>query len=155
MGVGKELKKIRLKENISLEEIAEETIIRKKYLEDIEKERYDSIPGEAYVKAFIKSYAEYMGLNGKKVVEFYQEQQQLEQAKNEVNEERINGGRSKVFQQKSDSKKKILLPLLIIILAAIFFVLYHFGLFENLAAYFAGETNLLATDLLTDKITWY
>lgn len=81
MGVGEHLKEIRLKKSISLEEIEEKTRIRKKYLRDIEAEEYHKVPGEAYARGFIKSYAECLDLEPKEVLRIYRREQRNKQAK--------------------------------------------------------------------------
>lgn len=56
------LRKTRLERKISLDDLQEVTKIRKRYLEAIEEGNYKVLPGSFYVRAFIKSYAEAVGL---------------------------------------------------------------------------------------------
>ncbi|MFW6410387.1 MAG: helix-turn-helix domain-containing protein [Halanaerobiales bacterium] len=71
MQIGDKLREARRTRDLSLAQIEEETKIRKKYLAALEKNDFDSIPGEVYVKAFIKGYAEQVGLDGNKLVNKY------------------------------------------------------------------------------------
>jgi Helix-turn-helix domain/Domain of unknown function (DUF4115) len=48
---------------ISLDDVAERTKISRRYLEAIEEERYDRLPGETFVRGFIRSYAQSVGLD--------------------------------------------------------------------------------------------
>lgn len=73
-GVGAILKSARETKGISLEEVANATSIRLRYLAAIENESFDEVPGEVYVKGFIRNYATYVGLNGPELVELYKEQ---------------------------------------------------------------------------------
>lgn len=69
--LGQILKQARKEKNISLEEIQESTKIRKRYLEAIEEGNYKVLPGNFYVRAFIKSYAEHVGLDPEELFRMY------------------------------------------------------------------------------------
>jgi cytoskeletal protein RodZ len=58
---------------ISLEDLEETTKIRKRYLEAIEEGNYKILPGSFYVRAFIKNYAEAVGLDPAEVLSMYQQ----------------------------------------------------------------------------------
>lgn len=66
------LKKARMEKKISLDDLQETTKIRKRYLEAIEEGNYKVLPGNFYVRAFIKSYAEAVGLDPNEVLQLYQ-----------------------------------------------------------------------------------
>lgn len=61
--LGRHLKEARLQKGMSLDDVQEVTKIRKKYLEAIEAGDYKVLPGSFYVRAFIKTYAEAVGVN--------------------------------------------------------------------------------------------
>jgi hypothetical protein len=69
--LGQLLKKARIDQGISLEHLQETTKIRKRYLECIEEGDYKALPGNFYVRAFIKSYAEAVGLDPVEVLQLY------------------------------------------------------------------------------------
>lgn len=69
--LGQLLKKARHEKGISLEYLQETTKIRKTYLEAIEEGNYKVLPGNFYVRAFIKSYSEAVGLNPDEVLRLY------------------------------------------------------------------------------------
>src|SRR5690554_4383329 len=69
--LGQLLKKARTQKGISLDELQELTKIRKRYLEAIEEGNYTILPGNFYVRAFIKSYSEAVGLNPDEVLNLY------------------------------------------------------------------------------------
>jgi transcriptional regulator with XRE-family HTH domain len=71
-GLGQLLKKARQERGITLEELQETTKIRIRYLQAIEEENFSVLPGNFYVRAFIKSYAEAVGLNPEEIVRMYQ-----------------------------------------------------------------------------------
>ena len=69
--IAETLKKARKSKGLSLEEIAKETNINKKYLKALEEGNYDLFPGEAYVKGFVRNYASFLGLAAEELVEKY------------------------------------------------------------------------------------
>ncbi|PZE22386.1 helix-turn-helix domain-containing protein [Paenibacillus xerothermodurans] len=69
--LGQILKKARLERKISLEDLQETTKIRKRYLEAIEEGNYKILPGAFYVRAFIKTYSEAVGLDPTEVLQMY------------------------------------------------------------------------------------
>jgi cytoskeletal protein RodZ len=70
--LGQLLRKARMDRKISLDDLQESTKIRKRYLEAIEDGNYKVLPGSFYVRAFIKSYAEAVGLDPIDVLNMYQ-----------------------------------------------------------------------------------
>lgn len=69
--LGEFLKKTREEKGISLKDIQDRTKIRSRYLEAIEKGEFQIVPGEVYLRGFLRSYAECIGLNGFEVVDEY------------------------------------------------------------------------------------
>jgi len=69
--LGELLKKAREQSGLSLDDIQESTKIRKRYLEAIEAGDYKVLPGTFYVRAFVKTYAETLGLNADDVLRLY------------------------------------------------------------------------------------
>lgn len=69
--LGELLKKAREQSGLSLDAIQESTKIRKRYLEAIEAGDYKVLPGTFYVRAFVKTYAETLGLNADDVLRLY------------------------------------------------------------------------------------
>ena len=62
IGVGERLRKAREARGLSLDAVAASTHIRERYLEALEEERFEEIPGPAYVKGFLRNYAAHLGL---------------------------------------------------------------------------------------------
>lgn len=67
--LGLQLKEARLQKGMSLDDVQEVTKIRKKYLEAIESGDYKVLPGSFYVRAFIKTYAEAVGMSPDELLE--------------------------------------------------------------------------------------
>ena len=67
--LGDIFKNARIEKNLSLSDVADELKIRKFFLQSIENEKYEMLPGGVYTIGFIKSYAKYLGLNQDAIVE--------------------------------------------------------------------------------------
>jgi cytoskeletal protein RodZ len=70
--LGAYLKSYREKKGISLQKIQEDTKIRMKYLEAIEEDRLEILPGEVYTRGFLKAYAAAVGLTEDDVIARYE-----------------------------------------------------------------------------------
>jgi cytoskeleton protein RodZ len=62
--IGNSLREARLRQGLDLPRIEEATKIRGKYLRALEEERFEVLPGDTYVKGFLRTYADYLGLEG-------------------------------------------------------------------------------------------
>jgi hypothetical protein len=71
IGIGPALRKARLLRGKSIEEASRETRIRTEYLQALERERFDSLLGDVYVRGMLRSYSSYLGLDPTKVVTVY------------------------------------------------------------------------------------
>jgi cytoskeletal protein RodZ len=69
--IGNSLREARLRQGLDFPEIEQGTKIRGKYLRALEEEQFDVLPAQTYVKGFLRSYAEYLGLDGQLYVDEY------------------------------------------------------------------------------------
>ena len=69
--IGNSLREARLRQGLDFPKIEADTKIRGKYLRAVEEENFDALPGETYVKGFLRTYAEYLGLDGQLYVDEY------------------------------------------------------------------------------------
>ena len=69
--IGATLREARMHARIDISEIESETKIRAKYLRALENEEWDLLPGPTYVKSFLRTYADALGLDGKLLIEEY------------------------------------------------------------------------------------
>ena len=75
-GIGHLLEHARLRQGVSLEEAERATRIRKDYLEQLEGDDHSAMPEPIYVRGFVKTYANYLGLDGDRFaaqIAFWQE----------------------------------------------------------------------------------
>ena len=64
LSIGPALRSAREKRGLSLEEVEQATRIRPRYLEGLEREDYDMLPAQIYARGFLKTYANFLGLDG-------------------------------------------------------------------------------------------
>lgn len=98
--LGNLLKTTREASGLSLDDLATETKIQKRYLIDLEEEKFDDMPGKVYEKGFLKTYAQALGLSDKEVLELYEEIREVkpvESEKEEEVEEKHKIGKMKIF----------------------------------------------------------
>src|SRR5512134_3844420 len=69
--IGSSLREARLRQDLDFPELEERTKIRPKYLRALEDERFDILPAPTYVRGFLRSYAESLGLDGQPFVDEY------------------------------------------------------------------------------------
>lgn len=72
--IGETLRERRMAMKVDVHEVEEETKIRAKYLRALENEEYNLLPGNAYVKSFLRTYADYLGLDSRALVDAYRAQ---------------------------------------------------------------------------------
>ncbi|MCM3725914.1 DUF4115 domain-containing protein [Neobacillus cucumis] len=123
--LGNRLKEARLAKNLSLDDLQTITKIQKRYLVGIEEGNYESMPGNFYVRAFIKQYAEALNLNPDEIFETYKNEipashnDELHHLSRVKTHKAISKGDSKVF----DVLPKVLIGVFVVGIAS---VLYYF-----------------------------
>ncbi|XJZ28566.1 helix-turn-helix domain-containing protein [Bacillota bacterium Lsc_1132] len=124
--LGNRLKEARLNKGISLDDLQSITKIQKRYLVGIEKGDYSSMPGNFYVRAFIKQYAEAVRLDPDEIFETYKGE--IPATHHEDLPEQLSRVKTRKTISESQSKLLNLLPKLLI---AVFIIgaamlLYYF-----------------------------
>ena len=69
--IGNILRTERETQGRTLTEVSKAVYIKTKYLSALEEENFAAIPGEVYVKRFIRAYASYLGMDGEELVAQY------------------------------------------------------------------------------------
>lgn len=118
--LGKRLKEAREAKNLSLDDLQTLTKIQKRYLVGIEEGKYELMPGKFYIRAFIKQYAEAVGLDPEMIFEEYKNE--IPATYNEDLPEQLSRVQSrKAISNKSDKiigiLPKVLVTALVLIIA--------------------------------------
>jgi cytoskeleton protein RodZ len=121
--IGSVLKETRKRRGMDIRTAEAQTKIRIKYLRALENEEWDVLPGPAYARAFLRTYADLLGLDGEALVDQYRTR--VEEPAGRVrpplepllSERRAQGGRSGRFD------RRIAVGLLVVALVALFVVL--------------------------------
>jgi cytoskeleton protein RodZ len=93
--IGNSLQEARLRQGLELPELEQATKIRARYLRALEEEQFDQLPAPTYVKGFLRSYADYLGLDGQLYVDEYNSRYVVgEEAEPVVRPRRSSAGRA-------------------------------------------------------------
>jgi cytoskeletal protein RodZ len=71
VGIGERLREARMRQKIDIADVEAATKIRAKYLRALENEEFGLLPGNTFVKTFLRTYAEYLGLDPQLLLEEY------------------------------------------------------------------------------------
>jgi hypothetical protein len=69
--IGNSLREARLRQQLDFPELEHSTKIRAKYLRALEDERFELLPSHTYIKGFLRTYADQLGLDGQLYVDEY------------------------------------------------------------------------------------
>ena len=69
--IGEVLKRTRTRRKVDIRTVEESTKIRIKYLRALENEEWEVLPAPAYAKGFLRTYAQFLGLDGDALVDEY------------------------------------------------------------------------------------
>jgi hypothetical protein len=69
--IGATLREARMRQRLDISDVEAQTKIRAKYLRALENEEWDLLPGPTFVKSFLRTYADALGLDARLVMEEY------------------------------------------------------------------------------------
>jgi Helix-turn-helix domain/RodZ C-terminal domain len=69
--IGASLREARNRRGLTPADVQKSLRIRERYLTALEEERWDQLPADAYVKGFLRTYAEFLGLDGQLYIDEY------------------------------------------------------------------------------------
>jgi cytoskeletal protein RodZ len=117
--LGQKLQEARQTKGLSLDELQEITKIQKRYLTSIEEGKLHILPGEFYVRAFIKQYAEAVGLDAEMLLEEHKNELPLPPASHDITQlSRVRKSREAVSTAASnkfmDYMPKVFITLIVL-----------------------------------------
>src|SRR5712692_5536215 len=128
--IGNSLREARVRQGLDFPEIEQGTKIRGKYLRALEDEQFELLPAQTYVKGFLRSYAEYLGLDGQLYVDEYNSRYVIgEDSVDQPFRARRRGApRARTRAHRRFEKSVVLLALLAIVaIAALVFAAFKFS----------------------------
>lgn len=75
--LGEKIKKLRSDRRISLSDVSRNTNIQIKYLEFLEEGAYEKLPVDVYTKGFLKSYAEFLGIDENILIKLFEKEKEI------------------------------------------------------------------------------
>ena len=101
--IGDKLRSARKANGMSIEDVEKITKIQRRYLTAIENDDFDQLPGDFYVRAFIRQFADVVGLNGKELLADYKSE--VPEAKPEEYVENSIDNKSERIKETTNSRK--------------------------------------------------
>lgn len=138
--IGDKLRSAREAKGLSIADIEKATKIQGRYLTAIEQNDFDKLPGDFYVRAFIRQYAQIVGLDGKELLSEYQKD--VPESKPDEYVENSIDNKSEEVKETTDNKKNLwknYLPRIAIGLGAIVVILIVYFLYARLSS--GGQSN--------------
>lgn len=133
--IGDKLRSAREAKGLSIEDIEKATKIQGRYLTAIEKNEFDKLPGDFYTRAFIRQYAQVVGLDGKELLSEYH--QEVPESKPDEYVENSIDNKSEEVRETTNNKKdlwKNYLPRIGVGLGIIVAILVVYFLYAKLSA---------------------
>ncbi|MEF3691428.1 MAG: helix-turn-helix domain-containing protein [Candidatus Moraniibacteriota bacterium] len=124
--LGEKMRRVRNEKRITLSEIAKNTKIQLEYLEKLENGDYNSLPADVYVRGFLKSFAEYVGVNEDYLIKSFIKERRIQN--NIAGDKKKDNGSKQINLSKFSINPKILS----IVFISLFFLGLLFYLYYNL-----------------------
>lgn len=150
--IGDKLRSAREAKGLSIEDIEKATKIQSRYLTAIENNEFDKLPGDFYVRAFIRQYAQVVGLDGKELLSEYH--QDVPESKPDEYVENSIDNKQEEVRETTDNKKdlwKNYLPKIAIGLGVIVAILIVYVLYARLSS--GGQHNDKANNVTVSSQT--
>ncbi len=123
--IGTSLREARLRKSIEIPDAERDTKIRAKYLRALETESFDILPGQAYIKSFLKAYADYLDLDGQLFVDEYTSRFWIDEEPGAIRTRRI---RIREHHHKRAERRMVLLTVVgIAVVTALVIAAWNYG----------------------------
>ncbi len=120
--LGAFLKQAREEKGLSLDDMQELTKIKVAYLHSIERGQYDDLPGLFYVRAFVKTYCEALGLPANEVMDIYASDLPSNQIANSDPEESELQIKPKIYGAKKWKSSVVIWSIAILLLLVVYYM---------------------------------
>jgi len=100
--IGSILRQQRESQKLNLEEIAEELKIRSQYLEALENDQFELLPGKLYQRSFLKTYAQFLDLDPVHILKMFDQYEKSQRALQKEPEEALPEGKKPLEESIKD-----------------------------------------------------
>ncbi len=128
--VGEILRTVREEKQRTLSQVASAIHVREENLHRLEEGYYQDLPADVYVKGFLRSYAEYLGLNESKILRLYNKERGIQ--------EHLEEKQADKSQQPKNIHSPLLIPRLVktavivaVLMIAVFYLVWQFRNFSR------------------------
>ncbi len=125
--IGETLREARMRQRLDIADVEAQTKIRAKYLRALENEEFSMLPGPTFVKTFLRTYAELLGLDPHRLVDEYRANYESGEELEQLQPLGPPGSRGRERRQRSGGGPRPG-PLLLVVVAAVLAVLIVLGL---------------------------
>lgn len=125
--LGQILKNARTKKELTLEQVEEETKVREKYLQALEEEKYNVLPGDVYAIGFLTKYADFLELNKTDLIKLFK----MERGENRHSGQLIPVRKLKEIRFSITPRLLVVLSIILIILSILGYIIYSVKVFTS------------------------
>ena len=130
--IGSSLREARTRQGLDLNEMEFRTKVRAKYLRALEADQFDQLPGHTYIKGFLRTYADSLGMDGQLYVDEYNSRYVVGDEDQPLRTRRVpsHGGRRQ--RQHRESRLVAIAVTAMVLLTALVIAAWKFGGTEDL-----------------------
>jgi len=126
--IGSSLREARTRQGLDINEMEFRTKVRAKYLRALEDEQFEQLPGHTYIKGFLRTYADALGMDGQLYVDEYNSRYVAGEEESPLRTRRVPaGGRRQRQRQRRESRLAAVAVTAIVLLTVLVFAAWKFG----------------------------
>jgi hypothetical protein len=125
--IGSSLREARTRQGLDVNELELRTKVRGKYLRALEEERFEQLPGHTYVKGFLRTYADALGLDGQLYVDEYNSRYVAGDEETPLRARRVAPGGGRRRGDRRESRVVVVALTLIVLVTALVIAAWKFG----------------------------
>ncbi len=118
LSVGKILASARTEQGMSTDMVAARLCLTESYIKSLEEDRYENLPGDTFIRGYLRNYADMVGLNDEEVVRLYLEQKSINEGLDAERNKAANKG------IRSSTNPFVLGGLLVVVIAVAAFAVF-------------------------------
>ncbi len=126
--IGSSLREARTRQGLDINEMEVRTKIRAKYLRALEAEQFDQLPGHTYIKGFLRTYADALGMDGQLYVDEYNSRFVAGEEDAPLRTRRVpTDARRRRQRERRESRLVVVTLLAIVLVTVLVFAAWKFG----------------------------